>query len=226
MSESARNPFPPIGIRIRCVTGEDVWPHLDDLARLRIEVFREFPYLYDGDMEYERGYLRSYSRSPRSLFVLAEQDEGIVGVATGVPLQDEMVDVQRPFLQTGWDPVRIFYFGESVLRKSFRGQGIGAAFIHQREAYAHSLGGFSKVAFCAVQRPPHHPLRPVDYVPLDAFWERRGYVRQPHLKTTFSWRDLGDDEETRKPMVFWLKSLDPDYDLPEGEGYEHLYNRF
>ena len=31
------------------VTGSDIAPHVEDLARLRIEVFREFPYLYDGD---------------------------------------------------------------------------------------------------------------------------------------------------------------------------------
>ncbi len=30
--------------------------HLEDLTRLRIDVFREWPYLYEGSEEYERGY--------------------------------------------------------------------------------------------------------------------------------------------------------------------------
>jgi hypothetical protein len=58
-----------------------------------------------------------------------------------------------------------------------------------------------------VERPADHPLRPVDYVPLDAFWNRRGYVHQPQLRTEFSWRDIGEDKESAKPMSFWMKEL-------------------
>jgi hypothetical protein len=47
----------------------------------------------------------------------------------------------------------------------------------------------------------------VDYVPLDAFWNRRGYVHQPQLRTEFSWRDIGEDKESAKPMSFWMKEL-------------------
>lgn len=204
-------------IRIRSVTGEEVLPYLDDLARLRIEVFREFPYLYDGDMEYERGYLRSYSHSSRSIFVLAELNDEIIGVSTGVPMKRETMDVRRPFLEAGLRPEHIFYFGESVLRKTYRGQGVGVSFMQRREAHARAFGTYTQIAFCAVKRPIDHPLRPPDYVPLDAFWERRGFVQQTQLTTTFSWRDLNQEEETRKPMIFWLKSLDPDDDVIEGD---------
>jgi len=44
-------------------------------------------------------------------------------------------------------------------------------------------------------------------VPLDAFWNRRGFVKHPELHTTFSWQDLDENEESLKPMVFWLKHL-------------------
>ena len=40
-----------------------------------------------------------------------------------------------------------------------------------------ALGGFTHCAFCAVVRPPDHPLRPAGYVPLDAFWTARGYAK-------------------------------------------------
>ena len=49
------------------VIGAAIAPHVPDLARLRIEVFREFPYLYDGAEDYERKYLQTYINSPRSL---------------------------------------------------------------------------------------------------------------------------------------------------------------
>ncbi|HBF93820.1 MAG TPA: GNAT family N-acetyltransferase, partial [Marinobacter adhaerens] len=43
-----------MAVSIRRLSGDQIKPYLDDLARLRIEVFRHFPYLYDGDMDYER----------------------------------------------------------------------------------------------------------------------------------------------------------------------------
>lgn len=36
------------------LTGDTLTSALDDVARLRISVFRDWPYLYDGDLEYER----------------------------------------------------------------------------------------------------------------------------------------------------------------------------
>ncbi|MBI1777190.1 MAG: hypothetical protein HYR63_17775 [Proteobacteria bacterium] len=37
------------GITVERVTGTELERRIADLARLRIEVFREWPYLYDGD---------------------------------------------------------------------------------------------------------------------------------------------------------------------------------
>ncbi len=31
------------------LSGSQIAPYIDELAQLRITVFREFPYLYDGD---------------------------------------------------------------------------------------------------------------------------------------------------------------------------------
>ena len=58
-------------VEIRPVTGIAVDPWLDALAELRIAVFRDYPYLYDGDLNYERRYLDRYAQSDRSVFVLA-----------------------------------------------------------------------------------------------------------------------------------------------------------
>ena len=41
----------------------------DDVAALRIAVFRDWPYLYDGTVEYERSYLESYRNSPAAVLV-------------------------------------------------------------------------------------------------------------------------------------------------------------
>ena len=41
-------------IRIERWSGAALEQYIPDLARLRIEVFRDFPYLYDGDYDYEK----------------------------------------------------------------------------------------------------------------------------------------------------------------------------
>lgn len=194
-------------MQIKTFCGEAIAPYLDDLARLRIEVFRAFPYLYDGDPAYERDYLKTYAGSSESLFVLALDGEQVVGAATGLPMADETDEFKRPFVEAGWNPEQIFYFGESVLLPEYRGQGLGVRFFDEREAYARRLGRFRHCAFCAVERPADHPLRPEDYLPLNEFWSNRGYRHQPQLRTEYRWKDLGDDTESAKPMSFWIREL-------------------
>ena len=194
-------------IQIRRLNGPDILPFVDDLARLRIQVFREFPYLYDGTLDYERQYIATYADSPRSLFVLALEGARVVGVSTGVPMRDEHEAFRRPFLEHGRNPERVFYFGESVLLPAYRGQGLGGRFFDEREGYAAALGGFDCDAFCAVERPDDHPRRPAGYRPLHDFWARRGYRHHPELRTTFDWKDLDEREETAKPMSFWLREV-------------------
>ncbi|MDH2197792.1 GNAT family N-acetyltransferase [Ectopseudomonas oleovorans] len=192
---------------IRLLRGAEIEPHIDDLARLRIQVFREFPYLYDGNLDYEAEYLATYVRSADSLCVLVRDEGRVVGASTALPLADETEEFQQPFTAAGWNPARIFYCAESVVLPAWRGRGLGMRFFVEREGHARALGGFDWCAFCAVQRPVDHPRRPADYQPLDAFWARRGYRHQPALRTEFHWKDLDEAQESAKAMSFWLKEL-------------------
>lgn len=196
-----------MAVTIELFHGQAIAPFIDDLARLRICVFRDFPYLYEGEMTYEANYIATYARSPDSLFVLARDGEKVVGVSTGIPMRDETPEFQAPFLALNFDPNRIFYFGESVLLHDYRGHGLGVRFFEEREAYARRLGSFDACCFCAVERPDNHILRPDNYQPLDMFWQNRGFAHQPELQTEFSWRDIGETQESMKPMSYWVKEL-------------------
>jgi GNAT superfamily N-acetyltransferase len=169
-------------------------------------VFREFPYLYAGTLDYEQHYLARYAASPSALVVLARDGERVVGAATALPLGTHSDDVVPPLAAAGYDPARVFYFGESVLDRAYRGRGVGSAFFVEREAHARAHG-FAVAAFCAVVRPADHPRRPADYRPLDPLWTKHGFVRRPDIMTTLSWRDLDEADESAKPMMFWTKEL-------------------
>ncbi len=191
---------------VRPLTGAALGAALDDVARLRIEVFRVWPYLYDGDLAYEREYLQSYRDSDKAIVVGAFDGDRLVGASTGAPLTDHADDFAAAFANTDLILSEIFYCAESVLLPAYRGQGVGHKFFDQREAHARALG-FSKCAFCSVQRPADHPMQPDGYRPLDTFWRARGYAPLPGVVAQFAWKDVGEDSESQKPLQFWMRDL-------------------
>lgn len=199
-----------MGLRVITSTGQGVRPYLDALATLRIRVFRDYPYLYDGDMSYEHRYLEAYSRSRRSVFVLALDGDEVVGCSTGMPLADEVAAIQQPFVERGMLLGEVFYFGESVLLPEYRGQGIGHRFFDLRESHARHQGGFRWTAFCSVERAANDPRRPRDHRANDEFWRKRGYQRQDHMFCTLDWTEIDAMEATAHRLRFWLRPLDAD----------------
>ncbi|MFC0267718.1 GNAT family N-acetyltransferase [Kushneria aurantia] len=188
--------------------GAQIRSRLDELAELRIRIFREFPYLYDGSIGYEHDYLESYATSDNSLCVLVRDGKRAVGMSTALPLAHEDEAFIAPFRAQGLDIDTVCYFGESILLPDYRGRGLGVRFFDEREAHARALPNVRLAAFCAVERPPDHPLRPADYRPLDAFWQRRGYHARPELRARFAWQDIDASQPTHKTLSFWLKALD------------------
>jgi GNAT superfamily N-acetyltransferase len=193
---------------IQAVPGTGAMPWLDQVADLRIAVFREWPYLYDGDPGYEREYLAAYLASPRSVFVLALDGGRVVGASTGLPLVDGSGPFREPFDAGGPDPGQVFYFGESVLLPAWRGRGLGHAFFDAREAHARALGGFGWTAFAAVDRADDDPRRPPGHRSHAAFWRKRGYRPQPGLTMQLDWPELGVGTRAHA-LTFWLRPLEP-----------------
>ncbi|MEN3792810.1 GNAT family N-acetyltransferase [Fulvimarina sp. MAC3] len=193
---------------VRRLSGEEVLDVLGDVARLRTRVFRAYPYLYDGDLDYEAEYLRTYAESDGAVVTLATSPDGaVVGASTASPLADHQPQLAEAFASNGIDPGDVFYCAESVLLPEWRGFGIGHAFFDEREAAAREQG-YSIVSFCGVVRPDDHPMKPDDYQPLDGFWIKRGYRRVEGIEAPMSWRDIGEADESEKPMQFWIRRLD------------------
>lgn len=182
-------------------------PYLDRLADLRVTVFRAWPYLYDGDPEYESRYLARFASAENAVIVLARDGDRIVGAATGAPLIHEHEAFLSPFKAGGWDIDRIFYNCESVLLPEYRGRGVYRQFFDAREQWAHDLGDFSHAVFCGVVRPDTHPLKPTGFKPLDPVWRHFGYTPVDGLVGEFAWTDIDQQHETEKPMQFWIKQL-------------------
>ena len=123
-------------MKVTKLTGGALVEAIDSLAQLRMTVFRDWPYLYDGDIAYERTYLQHYQTTPEADVVAAHVGDRIVEAATATPLLAHAGEFGQAFDGTGIDIDRTFYCGESVLLPSYRGRGIGHSFFDLREAHA------------------------------------------------------------------------------------------
>lgn len=188
------------------LTGDDIAAAIPALARLRIAVFAEWPYLYAGDLAYEERYLSGFAAEEGALLVVARDGGTIVGASTASPLTGQDDDIRAPVAAAGHDLARICYFGESVLLPEYRGRGLGHAFFDAREEHTRTLG-LTAAMFASVIRPANHTARPDDYRPLDAFWQARGYAPVAGLTCAIAWKDHGEEAEAPKPLQFWSRSL-------------------
>lgn len=117
-----------MNLRVDVFSGSELAPFIPELARLRMAVFREWPYLYEGSLEYETHYLAKFLNLPESTLVVVRDGERVVGASTALPLAQAEAEFQEPFIQAGLDPQDWYYFGESVLEPAYRGRGLGVAF--------------------------------------------------------------------------------------------------
>ena len=195
-----------MSLSFRTLQGAALEAALGELAELRLTVFRDYPYLYDGDAAYERHYLASYRDSPEAILVAAYDNGRIVGASTGMPLSQHDEAFVTPIREAGFAPDTVFYCAESVLLKPYRGQGAGHVFFDMREAHARALGAEWSV-FCGVVRDDPPGNVPSDDVPLAPFWHKRGYKPLSGVFAMFNWREVGQATETAHRLDFWCRKL-------------------
>src|SRR5208283_1591193 len=170
---------PAMPLRIETLTGDALRPVLPALARLRTEVFRQWPYCYDGAAADEQAYLGRYVRSPRAAIVLAWDGDAPVGASTCLPLEDEIEDIRAPFAARGLDPSRFFYFGECVLLRG------------RPRPERHAAAGGLRAPRCVLAAPRLHALPATVLRDGVARGRRRGRGEQPP--------ELLDQAASRRP---------------------------
>lgn len=193
--------------KVKAFTGSEARSYIESIADLRIRLFRDFPYLYDGNIAYEKEYLERYFQSEHAKIFLLYYGERIIGATTCLPLSEESEMIKKPFEDAGMNVKNYFYFGESLIERIYRGKGLGKLFFKYREQEALSHADILYSCFCSVKREEDHPKTPNPYKPLSGFWESMGYERNPDLHTAMYWKELDSDDEIPHKMEFWIKKI-------------------
>lgn len=188
------------------LTGTAIAGVLDELATLRLHIFQEYPYLYEGRREDELTYLETYAKAPDACVILACDGSAVIGGATGMPLVHEDTQIRGAFAGTPLSLDEMYYVGELLFRPAYRNCGLGRKLLARLEIHIRSLGGYRTLTCAMVERSDDHPLRPCDYLPITRFLARTGFVRLPGVTTHFTWRET-DGVKRDHSMQFWIKEL-------------------
>lgn len=195
-------------IRLEVCCGAEILPYAKEIAKLCNTVYREYPYLYDGNDEGYQCYLESYAHSEHSIVCLAFDEEKIVGVATGMPMTETRETYQQPFLNHNEKMETFFYLGELVLLPFYRGYGIGKAMFREVEKLVRKNNHLTKICLCQIEDVKNSDLKPEGYMPNDHLWSKLGFQRRAELNFSGFWTNVNEREETFHLMVFWIKDLD------------------
>ena len=193
--------------------GPSIVEVLDDVSRLRMELFRDYPYCYAGNLDYEQNYLRGLSENHESLVIAAYAENELVGTATALPLEssaDILEGARDRFSNAGLRPEICYYYSEILVRPGQRRRGIAGEFYRRRDATARRLG-YSTLCFAALDTSTLARVKPARYFDPSDLWRRMGFVSNPELYVDYHWPTLqadGSSVDTEHRLYFWVRHLD------------------
>ncbi|HLB52190.1 MAG TPA: GNAT family N-acetyltransferase [Chlamydiales bacterium] len=194
-------------MEFQVVTGNLFKQYINTVANLRMSIFKEYPYLYDGSMTYEAEYLKSYAVSKNSILIIVKDKEKIVGAITGIPLMETDEMFRIPFVKHHFPVRSIFYLGEILLLKEYRGKGIGYKMYKMFEDLVRKNKQYEKIAIAEVLRDKNDPRKPENYVSVHKLWERLGYIEHSEMIMQAPYKEIGGAGKVPHSLIFSFKDL-------------------
>jgi len=193
------------GCVLKCFSGAEIEPFIPQIGALRIGMFREFPYLYEGNLESEIAYLQHLT-SQQAETLLLFKDNAIVGFMNAMPLANAEEAVQKPFIEAGHTLSDYCYVGELMVLPAYRtAQLINTCCAHY-EQYARTHK-YTFAIFITIDRPDNHPAKPSGYRPLEPLWRRLGFELIPDMKIESDWQQVDTQKREQNTLSLWRKRI-------------------
>ena len=195
-------------IHLETFTGQAIVPYVKDITTLSLIIYKEYPYLYDGTEEDYLPAIEHYSHSEKGIACVLFDDTKPIGVAIGMPISEMREKYQQPFLHARPEenPDEIFYLGELLLLKEYRGQGFGKQMYLELERLVIEEN-FKKICFCkSNEDDPDPSIMPENYRPLDEFWKKLEFERCD-VSVSVYWKNIFETDESPHELVYWIKSI-------------------
>jgi hypothetical protein len=205
MEEKESNRASASGLRVEMVSGADMQPYLERIVEYRLKYFKEFPYLYQGNVEEEVEFVEQYIKSSTArVLVLKDQCGNFGGFATGISVMESSHADKLGVIIN--QPENVYYIGEMIFDELFRGKDG----FRQCLSYFQNIKemGYKKVCFITVQRDGKYP-RPINYHDHEGAWGVTGFEKYEQT-ITISWPVIqvgGDSVAQENILNIWIKKL-------------------
>lgn len=175
------------------------------LADLRVRIFREFPYLYDGTVEDECSNLRAYANSANSLITVMYDGIRHIAAMSCLPMQDAWGELVDNLSTQAVNISECLYIGEILMEKTHRGMGLGSRLFDFARMHAVRLN-MKKLCFFSVRRDHTHDARPADYLEPAELWQKWGFSLVPGADVTLSYPQVDVGMQSHI-LDFWIRPL-------------------
>jgi hypothetical protein len=192
-------------ITLIALTGKEAKEYLPQIANIRINMFKEFPYLYKGSLEDEKIYLDTYFNSKDTIILLAFDKQRLIAFSNSIPLEQEMDEIKQPFIKNNIDIKKYLYIGEMMIYPEHRNKNLFNIMYKFHEDNAKSI--YSNIVFMSVTRSRNHPSKPRNYRPLDILWKHNGYQELNKIKINLSWKQIDTNKLEENKLSVWSKKL-------------------
>ena len=193
---------------IKIVDKNEIKAVLPEVSNLWLSTFREYPYLYVGNIEIAYTYFDWIASKGK--MAVAYKDQNPVGFITAVPLKEfakRFSQLSELFKQENLDINDYYYIADVITMPEHRGNKISHTFFELIEDHAKCLG-YPKACFmCECHQ--YHPLKPKDYRELDTLWLKLGYAKT-NIVASFDWLTVQCDSQIQQQdhrLIYWIKNL-------------------
>lgn len=189
--------------------GESITPFLKDITDLCITIYKEYPYCYEGTEEEYFPFIEYYALSDNGIASLLFDNDRPVGIAIGMPMSEMREKYREPFTKARpyEDFDKLFYLGEFLLLKNYRGRGLGKEMYLEIERSVKENENLKKICFCKIDESNQIHLESENYKPLDGFWEKIGFNKCDDITVIVHWQNVGEVDDSPHKLVYWLKSF-------------------
>lgn len=187
-------------INYEVLRGQEIESRMPEIIELCDTIYRQYPYLYNGDNEGYADYIKSYSNCPNSVVVLTFSNNQAIGIATGMPMEDTREYYLLPFRNHQIDISSFFYLGEFGFKPESHHSGIAFEMYQLFEETVKEQQKYSTIAFWEI-------LNPMKCEELHEAYRTAGFLYHPELNFELWWQNIGDSIESPHQCQYWLKSL-------------------
>jgi hypothetical protein len=166
-------------ISYKIIKNKEIESYTKYIASLRLMMFKEFPYLYEGSLEQEEKYLSFYTDFPDGRVVLAKQGGCIAGLLTGMPMIsicEHISDFKKTLDEHKRTLNGAYYYGEGLVLPAYRGQGMLTKMFEVLNNEI-KIMGYNHAYGITVIRDKNDARRPAHYRDTDTLWDRMGLTK-------------------------------------------------